>query len=315
VHPAALRARRREHLRQRFPEAQRPVADRQLGVDAQATLLHVQQEALPRLLALAVAVGHRDQLLPAFRGRPHQHEDTSTIFLQADVEVDAVGPDVDVTLVRQIAGRPPPVVLLPGLLQAHHRRGRQPRAARPEQRRQRLAEVAGRYTLKVQPGDQLFDRLGLAQVWREDRRGEPLTRVRWPTVMHPWSGDFDRPDARHHRPRRSVAVADHLAMALFIGDVGVVVDPLLHLGLDRLGQQRPGPLTDHVSERIAPAGSAPAPGSRVGRGWKSERFMGSLTHGGVLLGVRGRACCNSPKVRRLFQCVIHNIRLYPPYIS
>jgi len=38
-------------------------------------------------------------------------------------------------------------------------------------------------------------------------------------------------------------------------------------------------------------------------------------HGGVLLGVRGRDCDNSPKVRRLFHPLIHKIRSYLAYAN
>ena len=44
VNPATLFARRRIHLWQRRPEAQRPVRRRQLRIDRQAALLAVEQE-------------------------------------------------------------------------------------------------------------------------------------------------------------------------------------------------------------------------------------------------------------------------------
>ena len=54
-------------LPQRFPEPQGSVADRQLRIDRQPAGLHVQQQSLPRLLALAIAVDDGDQLLLAVR--------------------------------------------------------------------------------------------------------------------------------------------------------------------------------------------------------------------------------------------------------
>ena len=88
------------------PNAPSPIA--RLGSTSRPRALHVQQQLLPRLLALPVAVGDGDQLLLAVGGRPHQDQDALPAPLQADVEVDAVGPDVDVMLARQ---RP----LAPGL--------------------------------------------------------------------------------------------------------------------------------------------------------------------------------------------------------
>jgi site-specific DNA recombinase len=75
VDPAPLLLRRVPHLTHRFPKAQRPVPDRQARLDRQAMGLHVEQQLLPRLLALPVAVGDGDQLLLPLGGRPPQHQD------------------------------------------------------------------------------------------------------------------------------------------------------------------------------------------------------------------------------------------------
>ena len=114
-------------LPHRLPEAQRPVADRQRRLDLQAAGLAVQEQLLPRLLALPVAVGDGDQLLLAVGGRPHQDQDALPALLQADVEVDAVGPDVDVVLARQRPLAPGLVLVLPDGLEPGDGRGRQPR--------------------------------------------------------------------------------------------------------------------------------------------------------------------------------------------
>jgi len=57
VHPAALRPRRAAHLRQGFPEPQRAIAHRHMGIDLQAARLEPQQQFPPGSLALPVAVG------------------------------------------------------------------------------------------------------------------------------------------------------------------------------------------------------------------------------------------------------------------
>src|SRR4051794_21931762 len=54
--PAVLAPGRGPDLGDRLPEAQRPVADGQRGLGLQAPGLHVQQQLLPGLLALPVAV-------------------------------------------------------------------------------------------------------------------------------------------------------------------------------------------------------------------------------------------------------------------
>ena len=131
VDPAALLARGGIDLRQRLPEAQRSVAGGQLGIDRQAAGLHVQQQRLPRLLALAIAVGDGDQLLLAVGRGAHQHQDALPIFFQADVEVDAVGPHVDVLLPVQGPLGPLLEFSLPDFLEPGDRRSRQARAAGP----------------------------------------------------------------------------------------------------------------------------------------------------------------------------------------
>jgi hypothetical protein len=65
------------------------------------------------LLGLPVAIADGDQLLVAVGGRPHQHQDALPILFQADVEMDAVGPDVDVVLAGQRPLAPGVVFLLP----------------------------------------------------------------------------------------------------------------------------------------------------------------------------------------------------------
>ena len=87
VDPAPLLPGRVPHLPHRLPEPQRPVPDRQARFGRQATGLHVEQQLLPRLLALPVPVGDGDQLLLPLGGRPHQHQDALPPLLQADVEV------------------------------------------------------------------------------------------------------------------------------------------------------------------------------------------------------------------------------------
>ena len=111
VHPAALLACRRPHLAERLPEAERAVGDGEFGRDRQATsLLQIEQQLPPRLRALARAVGEAEQLLLALRRRADDHQDALRVVLKAGLQVDAVGPDVDVALGRQIAL--PPVLVL-----------------------------------------------------------------------------------------------------------------------------------------------------------------------------------------------------------
>ena len=187
VNPAPLLLRRVPDLPHRLPEAQRPVADRQARLDLQATGLHVQQQFLPGLLALPVAVADGDQLLLPLGGRPHQHQDALPAPLQADVEVDAVGPDVDVTLARQRPLAPRLMVGLPDGLEPGDGRGREVGGVRPEDRLEGLGEVAGADALEVEPGDQLLQAPGPPQVGGQDGGGELLPLAPGPAGRGPWA--------------------------------------------------------------------------------------------------------------------------------
>jgi hypothetical protein len=65
------------------------------------------------------------------------------VVFQPDVEVDAIDPDVYVVPVGEAAFLEGAVLGLPLVGQARDIRGGQPGGINPEQRRERLAEVAG----------------------------------------------------------------------------------------------------------------------------------------------------------------------------
>ncbi len=73
--------------------------------------------------------------------------------------MNAIGPDVDVALRRQIALLPRGVFVEPTVLQAADGGCRQPSSILAKQRRQRLGEVAGRYPLQIKDRQQRLDRL------------------------------------------------------------------------------------------------------------------------------------------------------------
>src|SRR5882672_2132077 len=121
MHAAALLLGLRVHLRERLPETQRTIARRHLRSDRQTALLEVQQELVPRLLALPLAILDRHQLLLAFRRRPYDHQDAGASFFETNVEMDAVGPEVNVALVLERPLAPLLIVFLPSLLEPHDR--------------------------------------------------------------------------------------------------------------------------------------------------------------------------------------------------
>jgi site-specific DNA recombinase len=281
VHPAPLPLRRVPHLAHRLPEPQRPVPDRQARLDLQPTGLAVQQQLLPRLLALPVAVRDRDQLLLPLGRRPHQDQDAPAAFLRADVEVHPVGPDVDVMLPLQRPLRPCLVILLPDGLQAGDGRRREVGGARAEDRREGLGEVAGADALEVQPGDQLLRALGPPQVGGQHGGRERLPLLRGPAVVDTWLLDLNRADAGLDGPPGQAAVADDLLAARGVLEVGMGVDPGGDLGLDGLGQEPSGPVPQQVRQHVL-----------ARREGHDADVDGRLGHGGVLLGLVGHSVCS-----------------------
>src|SRR6478752_7838058 len=124
VHPAALLARFRPDLASCLPEAEPAVGDRQLGPHIQAAPLQVEQQMTPIVGTFPGTVGEADQLLLALRRGPDQHENALLFILQARFQVDAIGPDVDVALRRQITLLPLRMLVLPNLLEPANRRRR-----------------------------------------------------------------------------------------------------------------------------------------------------------------------------------------------
>lgn len=106
VHPAPLLPGRRIDLAEGGPEAERAIADGEFRRLREPPLLEIKEQFLPALPASTDAVDDSDQFLPAF-GRG-SHEDEQPLLLvavvfQPHVDVDAVGPDVDVLLPREIS--------------------------------------------------------------------------------------------------------------------------------------------------------------------------------------------------------------------
>src|SRR6478672_2212631 len=167
--------------------------------------------------------------------------------------MDAIGPDVDVALRRQIALLPRGVLVEPAVLQAADGGCRQPGSVLAEQRRQRLGEVAGRYPLQVKNRQQRLDRFRAAHVRRQDRRREPdavgIGSVRL-AIAHTRLADGDRTDTGHHLALRQVTVADDALVAVLGLQIGMLAEKVCNLGLYRLGEQATRPIAQDFSELI-----------------------------------------------------------------
>ncbi len=202
--------------------------------------LQIEQQIAPVVRALAGAIGEADQFLAAFRRRADQHQDALLFVFEARFEMDAVSPDVDVALRRQIALLPGGVLVKPAVLQAADGGCRQSGSILAEQRRQRLGEVAGRDPLQIKDRQQRLDRLRAAHVGRQDRRREPdavgVGSIRL-AIAYTRLADGDRTDTGHHLALRQVTVADDALVAVLGLQIGMLAEKVRDLGLDRPGRE------------------------------------------------------------------------------
>src|SRR5450755_5154097 len=178
-----------------------------------------------------------DQLLFPGGGDSHQHQHAALAVLsQADIEMNAVGPQVDVLSAFQRASIPIAVFRFPDPFEPRDRRGGQAGTFRAQQRLERLAEAARADSLEVEPRNQLFDALGLSQVGRQEPRAEFLPLRRRPPIMHPRLLDLNLADAGRDRAFGKPPVANHLPAALLVDEVRARSNPLGDFRFDCRGQ-------------------------------------------------------------------------------
>jgi hypothetical protein len=116
----------------------------------EAARLEVDQQLAPTLRAFPDAYLEAEQLLLALGRCPDQHQHALGLRLHAGLQVDAIGPDVDVAPGRQIAPLPTGVICLPLAAEPRNHRRRQVRRVLAQQGRERLLEVAHRHDAQVE---------------------------------------------------------------------------------------------------------------------------------------------------------------------
>jgi hypothetical protein len=236
-----------EHLPKRPPQPQRPVADHDHR-RPHATPAKVAQQLGPRIAGLALAVGDRHQLLGAVGAYPHDHQAAQPTLVQADVEVDAIRPAVDVVPVGQAASqeRLPFGLPLDGQ-PADHRRRQAGRGA--EEPLQRGHEVQARQPMQIQQRQHL-GHLGAPPTPAGQDHALELHPLAGggvhPPVVDPRADHLDLAHPGGQRATRGVPVADHQPVAVLVDQLGVGGDVGLHLGLQRDRQHPPGTLTEQL---------------------------------------------------------------------
>ena len=101
MHPTTLFTSVWEHLAECAPETQRAIADGQHR-RAHATAFEIAQLLGPRLRGLPIAVADRNEFLAAIGAHTDEHQAAQPLVLQTDVEVDPVGPEIDVVDLAQV---------------------------------------------------------------------------------------------------------------------------------------------------------------------------------------------------------------------
>src|SRR5450759_3979358 len=201
--------------------------------------------------ALAHAIRKADQLLLALRGGADDDENALRLVLEPRLQVDAVGPEVDVALHREIALLPALVFIGPPFLEASNRRCRQTGRILADKRGQRLLEVAGRDALQVEDRNQHLQTLRAPRVGRQDGRVEPnaLTRSRL-AVAYPRLAHANRTNASHDLALGQMPVARHAPAARLGLEIAMSVQKVSDLRLNRLRQQGACPTAQNLGERI-----------------------------------------------------------------
>ena len=190
--------------------------------------------------ALPLPVLDRQQLLVTVGGGSDDDQHARAVLLQADVEVEGIGPQVDVALAVQVALAPGGELLLPHLLQPDDVGRRQPDDAVAQNRPQSVREGVGGNPLQVEQRDQGVDARRAPQIRRQDGTGEVLPRA---PVMDPRLAHRDLADPGHQLALRVIAVAHHQALALVVPQGLEAPRVLLHLHPQGFLQQPPGALS------------------------------------------------------------------------
>src|SRR5215470_6705489 len=118
MNPTALVPGAGKDLLDRLPEAERAVADREVGCDLKTTPPDVDEEFAPALRALPHPGLEADEFLLALRGGSNQHKHAFGALFHSRLQVDAVRPHVHITPRREIALLPGVVFGLPAVSRA-----------------------------------------------------------------------------------------------------------------------------------------------------------------------------------------------------
>src|SRR6266540_1836848 len=214
---------------------------------------------------------------------------------QPRLHVDAVDPEIDVALGREVAIAPARVFVRPRVLEPRDGRGRQPAGILAQQGRQRLLEVARRDALEVEDRDQDLEAPGAARVGRQNGgcKTDAILSCAGP-VAHPRGTYRHRADAGHDRAFGQAAMAHQPQSAVGSLLVAMLAEKGGDLGLDCLDQECPRAIAQHLGQRIGKSA------------WLGQLENVSVDHGVSLLQWRSGGS-NTPTIRRLTPSCRHQL--------
>ena len=183
-----------------------------------------------------------DQLLPALRRGADEDQHALSLVLHPGLQVDPVGPDVDVVSGRQVPPLPALVLGLPFGREAHHDRGRQVRGVLAQKRRQSFLEVAGRDAAQVQRRQQGIEAARPPRPARQDCRAESdaLATFVGPAVPDLGAGYRDGADPGLHLAFGAVPMPDEARPTIGKLQTRSLGQESLDFQLDSLGQKLAG---------------------------------------------------------------------------
>lgn len=121
MHPAPLASSIWPDFIEGSPKAKGAVCDRQLRCDVKTSITKPQEHFLPACRAFTITGFDRQDFLVAISVGADDDQHTHPLALaQPDIEVNAVGPDIDEAAIAQRGFAPLLVLILPHRLQAGH---------------------------------------------------------------------------------------------------------------------------------------------------------------------------------------------------
>ena len=251
VDPASLVSRAGIDFIERLPEAQGTVADGDLRRDGEAPLLEIDEQLAPALGTLALADLEADELLLPLRRRADHDEHALRGGLHPGLEIDAVGPEVDIAAGGEIAALPAVVLRLPPGREARDDARRQVRRVWAEECGQCLLEVAGGDAAQVEHRQQRIEARRTPRPFRQDARREPDLFL---GVCRPvpdfGAPDGERPDPGLDLALRTVPVPHDALTAIGEPFAGEPVEERPDLGLKRAREHPARAFPCDLGERV-----------------------------------------------------------------